>query len=100
MAYTQTACPTFGYRSPARAPRPAGTNGMAIAGLVVAIHGFGLPGLGLVGAILGHVARAQIRTSGEDGDGLAIGAIAVGWISTALYLALFAVFVAAILVSV
>lgn len=99
MAYPQTACPTFGYGSPAPGPRPAGTNGMAIAGLVVAIHGFGLPGLGLVGAILGHIARSQIRRTGEDGDGLGIGAIAVGWISTALYLVLFGVIVAAIVAS-
>jgi hypothetical protein len=42
---------------------------------------WGLGGLaGLVGAILGHVARRKIRRSGEAGDGMALAGIIVGWI--------------------
>jgi hypothetical protein len=40
--------------------------------------------VGLVGAILGHVARRKIRTSGEGGDGMALAGIIVGWIVLAL----------------
>ena len=63
------------------------TNGMAIGSMVTAIvgaallfcYGVGLP-LGLVGAILGHVARRQIRDRSEGGDGMALAGIIVGWI--------------------
>jgi hypothetical protein len=39
-----------------------------------------------LGAILGHVARRQIKQSGESGDGVARAAIIVGWALTGLYL--------------
>jgi hypothetical protein len=55
------------------------TNGMAIAALVCAVLG-----LGPIAAILGHVARRQIRESGEQGDGMALAGIIVGWITTGL----------------
>jgi hypothetical protein len=64
------------------------TNGMAIASLVVSIVGmvglcaYGLGGyLGIVGAILGQVARRQIRERGENGDGLALAGVIIGWIA-------------------
>ncbi|WP_033343642.1 DUF4190 domain-containing protein [Catenuloplanes japonicus] len=72
-------------------PEQRRTNGMAIASLVVSILGvFSLAcyGAGVlpaaIGAILGHVARRQIRTNGDDGDGLALAGIITGWIGTAL----------------
>jgi hypothetical protein len=55
------------------------TNGMAIAALVCAVLG-----LGPIAAILGHVARKQIRETGEQGDGLALAGIIVGWVTTGL----------------
>ena len=58
------------------------TNGLAIAAMVVALVGFGP-----VGAILGHVARRQIRERGEQGDGFALAGIIVGWISTGFLVA-------------
>jgi hypothetical protein len=68
------------------------TNGMAIAALVVACVGvlglcaYGLGGwIGAIGAILGHVARRQIRERGDAGDGMALAGIIVGWIATALF---------------
>jgi hypothetical protein len=53
------------------------TNGLAIAALICA-----LVGLAPVGAILGHVARRQIKQTGEQGDGMALAGIIVGWILT------------------
>jgi hypothetical protein len=71
---------------PAYAPQVK-TNGMAIGSMVTAIvgaallfcYGAGLP-LGVVGAVLGHVSRRQIRDRGEGGDGMALAGIIVGWI--------------------
>jgi hypothetical protein len=70
---------------------PLATNGMAVAALVVSLVGaaglvcYGLGGyLGLVGAILGHVARRQIRQRGGSGDGMAMAGVIVGWIAMGL----------------
>ena len=49
--------------------------------------------IGVVGAILGHVSRKQIRERGEGGDGMALAGIIVGWIATALGLLIVAFFV-------
>jgi drug/metabolite transporter (DMT)-like permease len=57
------------------------TNGLAIASLVVSCASlFVCALLGCVGAVMGHVARRQIRESGEEGDGMALAGIIVGWI--------------------
>ena len=64
------------------------TNVLAIVGLVVA---FFVP---IVGAILGHVALGQIKKTGEEGRGLALAAVILGWVFTGL--AIIAVIVAAI----
>ena len=79
-----------GYAPPPMAPA-SHTNGMSIAALVVSLVGavglicYGAGGvLGIVGAILGHVARKQIRERGEGGDGMALAGIIIGWITTAL----------------
>lgn len=83
--------PQFGYRAPVAAPRPAsGTNGLAIASLVVSLHSLGFPGASIVGAILGHVARGQIRRTGDDGAGAALAGIIIGWSVTGLYVVLVA----------
>ncbi len=86
--------PYGGYGYPAYGvPVAAGpkTNGLAIASMVVSLVGavglcgYGLGGyIGIVGAILGHVARRQIRERGEGGDGMALAGVIVGWIATAL----------------
>jgi len=48
-----------------------------------------------VGAILGHVALSQIKRTGEQGKGLAVAAVAIGWAITALGLAWIAFMVVA-----
>ncbi|GAB2977302.1 DUF4190 domain-containing protein [Nocardioides montaniterrae] len=73
-------------------PGPASTNGLAIASMVSSIlamlAGFATCGLacvlGLVGAIMGHVADSQIRRTGEGGSGLATAGIVIGWFSFVL----------------
>jgi hypothetical protein len=85
--------PPYGYGY----PLPRQTEGMAIAALAVSCAGvlgmctYGIGGiLGLVGAILGHVARRRIQRNGTDGAGLALAGIIVGWILTAVSVALLA----------
>ena len=74
-----------GYGVPVMAPPTQQTNGLAIAALVLALSGLATCGLtSLVGAILGHVSRRQIRERGEGGDGLALAGIISGWIIFAL----------------
>lgn len=63
-------------------PRP--TNTLAIVSLVTSIIGFGI-----VGIITGHIARRQIRQTGEAGDGLALAGLLLGYIVTALEVLLF-----------
>ncbi len=79
----------YGYSPYGPPQRP--TDGMAIAALVVScmsvvtMCGYGVGGLvGVVGAILGHVARRRIRQSGAQGDGMALAGIIVGWITTVI----------------
>lgn len=65
------------------------TNGLAIGSLIVSIASVvfccGLPGI--AGAIMGHIARKQIREQGQAGDGMALGGIIVGWAAFGLALA-------------
>ncbi|MGB2568084.1 DUF4190 domain-containing protein [Micromonospora citrea] len=82
--------PPTGYPGYGYPPAPQ-TNGLAIAAMVVSILGalglcgYGLGGwIGLIGAILGHVSRKQIREKGEGGEGFATAGIIVGWISTVI----------------
>jgi len=96
------AVPYTGFTTPAFTPGAYGfgmplqrrTNPLAITGMILSIVGApllfcdlfgGL--LALAGAILGHVARHQIKQRGEDGSGMALAAIIVGWIVEAIALA-------------
>jgi hypothetical protein len=60
------------------------TNGKAVAAGVCGL--LCVPTMGLTGipaVVLGHVARAEIRSRGELGDGLALTGLVLGWLSTA-----------------
>jgi hypothetical protein len=86
---TPSGPPGYGYPPPYPGPGypgyppPAPTNGLAIASLVCSLAGLAVGISAPVGAILGHVARRQIRERGEQGDGMALAGIIVGWILTA-----------------
>jgi hypothetical protein len=68
-------------------PAPA-VSGLAIAGLVLGVLGLCLGILAPIGAVLGHVANAQILRGKRRGLGLAIAAVAVGWAITAVWIGL------------
>jgi hypothetical protein len=56
-----------------------GTNGLAVASLVLGI--IWLYWLGsILAVIFGHVALSQIARSGQNGRGLAIAGLVLGWI--------------------
>ena len=87
--YPQPGYPGYGY------PQPK-TNSMAIAALILSLVGIASCITAPIGAILGHVARKQIRETGEGGEGMAKAAIIVGWILTGLLALLIAFYVVAI----
>jgi DUF1707 SHOCT-like domain/Domain of unknown function (DUF4190) len=68
-------------------PASARTNGLAMAALVC---GLGQPFTGFLSTIpaivLGHMARGEIRRTGERGMGVATFGLALGWIGGALLL--------------
>lgn len=56
------------------------TNTMAILSLVFSLAGLVTSGVTcIVGVILGHVARNQIKRTGEQGDGLALAGLITGY---------------------
>lgn len=59
-----------------------GTNVFAILALVLGLF------TGILGIVFGHVARAQIRRTGESGDGLAIAGLVVGYLWLAFWVLL------------
>lgn len=67
-------------------PPPRPTNGLAIASLVLGvlwIYWFG----SILALVFGYIARRQIREQNQDGAGLALAGIALGWIGVATLLA-------------
>lgn len=76
-------------------PAPPKTNGAAIGALVCGVLTpmYGLTAIPAV--ILGHVAKAQIKRTGEEGTGLATGGLVLGWLAIgAALLLIFAVIAA------
>jgi len=107
----QYAAPMPGYPGPGAYPPPgaypgyampaARTNTLAIVALVLSLVGFASCGITApIGAIMGHVARKQIRETGEEGDGMALAGIIVGWIMTALMLAVIIFYIVMIVIAV
>lgn len=79
-----------GYPPQPPGPPPGGnTNTLAIVSLVLALAGLVTLGItAVVGAILGHVAKRQIRDRDEQGEGLATAGIIAGWVIAGLWLLL------------
>jgi hypothetical protein len=60
---------------------PPGTNALAVASLVCGVAQMMLWPLATIPAVvLGHVARHQIRRTGEQGAGLALAGLVLGWV--------------------
>jgi hypothetical protein len=78
--------PTFGPAVPRTflpAPPPP-TNGKAVGAMVCGVLTTMTMGLtGIPAVILGHSARAEIRRTGEGGDGFAMAGLVLGWLSVA-----------------
>lgn len=74
-----------------------GTNGLAMASLVCGLAQFVFGPLATIPAIVfGHMARNQIKRTGEQGGGLALAGLVLGWGAVALGVILtFAVLAAA-----
>lgn len=87
--------------APAYAPAPYGayaaprkTNVLSIIALIASIAGLFwlLPFVGsLAGAIMGHISLNQVKTSGEQGRGMALAAVIIGWVGVGI-VALLAIF--------
>jgi uncharacterized protein DUF1707/uncharacterized protein DUF4190 len=83
----------------AAGPRPAATvtplartNGLAVASLACGLAQFAFGPLATIPAIvLGHMARSQIRRTGEQGAGLALAGLVLGWGAVILGIVLIAV---------
>jgi hypothetical protein len=80
---------------------------LAIASMVTSLVGvvllvcYGVGGIpGLIGAILGHVARRQIREREEGGDGMALAGVIVGWITVGISVIILALVVALVIFAV
>ncbi|MEV5613478.1 DUF1707 and DUF4190 domain-containing protein [Streptomyces sp. NPDC052225] len=72
---------------PAPLPPPP-TNSKAIGALSCGVATFLTMGAtGIPAVILGHMARAEIRRTGEQGDGMAVGGLVLGWLSVAAWTA-------------
>jgi len=76
--------PPGGGWSPYAPPRP--TNTLAIVSLVAGCAQFVIcPIVGAIAAIItGHIARRQIRKTGEQGNGMAVAGLILGYIGAAL----------------
>jgi len=64
------------------APPAVGTNGLAIASLVCSLAGPFTCGLTtIVGVVLGHVSLSQIKRSQQQGRGMAVAGVVIGYVS-------------------
>ncbi|MGH3675110.1 MAG: peptidylprolyl isomerase [Mycobacterium sp.] len=69
-AYPPQVDPYYGY------PRPRPTNAMAIASLVCAFL------FAPLGIVFGHISLSQLKRTGEDGHGLAVAGLVIGYLIT------------------
>jgi hypothetical protein len=94
-AYGYPAAPTSGYGAP---PAATGTDGKAIASLVLAV--VGLCGAGSIAAVvLGHLSRRDARREGREPSGLALAGLIIGYIGIAATVVIAGVFITGFAVS-
>lgn len=65
---------------PAYYPPAQRTNSLAVVSLVTALVGIFFAPISLVAVITGHIARRQIAETGEQGDGLAVAGLIIGYV--------------------
>ncbi|MEU7475725.1 DUF4190 domain-containing protein [Lentzea sp. NPDC042327] len=87
--------PMYGYGYPPPVPKPQ-TN--AILALVLSCVGIATCGVtSIIGVIFGHIAMGRIKRGEEDGRGLALAGLIVGYLVIAGYLLYFAIVIIAII---
>jgi hypothetical protein len=70
---------------PPLAPPAARTNSLAITSLICGIAQFMFGPLATITAVVcGHIARSQIRRTGEQGAGMALAGLILGWVGIGL----------------
>lgn len=93
--WQQAPVPQQPWVQPAPAPSSPGTNGLAIASLVLGIVWIYWIG-SILALVFGYVAKNQIRRTGEGGSGMATAGIVLGWVGVGiLAIVILAVLVAA-----
>ncbi len=85
--------PYGGYHPTGYYPPPRHTNGMAVASLVGA---FVFAPLGIV---FGHISLSQIKRSGEQGHGMAVAGLVIGYVLTALSILMVVVLVFVVVIA-
>lgn len=79
---------------------PRKTNGLALASMITSICSAVMcPLVGIVGAIMGHKARAQVKATGEEGEGFALAGIIVGWIVFGIFIAIIVIYAVVIAIA-
>ena len=87
--------PPGGYYGPMPLGQQRGTNGLAIASMVLGI--VWLYGLGsILALVFGYVSRRQIKRSGQGGGGMGLAGIILGWVGLAGMAAFIAVIAVAV----
>ncbi len=85
----------YGYGQPQYAPS-RNTNGLAIASLVCGVLGFSTCGVtSILAIIFGHISLGQIRRNDEDGRGLGIAGLVLGYVAVAIALIIIVIVVIA-----
>jgi hypothetical protein len=82
--------PYWGYQQPLRRP----TNGLAVIALVCGLAQFVVVLTFIPAIVCGHVARAQIRRTGEAGGGLALAGLILGYVGGVVVIGLAALLIA------
>src|SRR5665213_908280 len=77
-SYTQPPAPRYGEAVPGYTPVQPGYNTMSIVAFIFAFF------ISIIGIILGFVALSQIKRTGEQGRGLAVAAVIIGFVEVAI----------------
>jgi hypothetical protein len=88
---------TYGAPPPPSYGPPRGTNALAIASLVCSIV-WACGAASLAAVITGHLARGQVRRTGEQGGGMALAGLIIGYLGLAVVVG-YLVFLVVVLVT-